>query len=155
MACKLFEHRLNDLEDFAGGTLEGAALAEVGHHVAECAPCREEVDAARACGALLREAFEPAGEPSGVFWQRVQAGIRAATSPGEFWTSLEWLARRLAWGAALAVLLLGAFAAAEDYQKLREWAQATEIRELFPEPAQQPASNEELLITLSEGRQKR
>lgn len=155
MACKQYEDRLSNLEDLLDGNLQGTARDELTRHLDECASCREEVEAARECSLLLREGLEPAPEPSGAFWYRVQAGIRTALSPGDFWTSLEWLARRLAWGAGLAVLVLGAFAAAEDYAKLREWARSSEIRELFPEPAQQPASNEEVLLTLAEGRQKR
>lgn len=149
MACGVYEARLNLLEDFVGGALSPAETDEVRAHVEHCAACREEVEAARAAGVLLRTAFPPTVEPSGAFWFRVQAGIRTAVaeqnSGQEFWRTLEFLARRLAWTAALVVALLAGYAVLTHNMN----GVQAEAREIFPEPSQQPASQEEVLLSLA------
>ena len=147
MACNLYEHRLHELEDYLDGRLAGAALDSLSAHLAQCASCRADVEAARECGALLRGVLAPAAEPSGAFWFRVQAGIRSAAEGGyDFWASLELLARRLAWTATLALVLLGGYVVStEVMERNHSSAQA----EFFPEPNQQPADREEVLLTLA------
>jgi len=157
MACKEYEERLNLLEDYVGGPeasgLSTAEREQVRAHLAVCAACREEVEAARAGRELFRAAFAPTDEPTsvlaGAFWFRVRAGIRTAVDQegrGDFWNSLELLARRLAWTAALAVALLAGYATI-TWQTVD--AERTESREIFPEPAQQPSNQEEVLLTLA------
>jgi anti-sigma factor RsiW len=150
MACREYEDRLNLLEDYAGkpeaSGLTAAEKEQVWAHLAACAACREDVEAARAGGELLRSAFAPTGEPSAAFWFRLRAAIRTATDAsarGDFWPSLEFLARRLAWTVALAVVLLAGYATL-TYEAVD--AQG-EVREIFPELAQ-PSSQEEVLLTL-------
>lgn len=154
MACKEYEHRLNLLEDYLGAP-EGSELSaeereQVHAHLAVCAACREEVELARVSGELFRAAYAPTGEPAGVstgtFWLRVRAGIRAADQEGrgDFWSSLEMLARRLAWTVALVVTLLAGYASL-THQVVD--AQG-EVREIFPELAQ-PRNQEEVLLTLA------
>lgn len=146
--CKEYEARLELLEDFLAGTLGVAGLEQVCAHLAICSVCREEIEAAREAGGLLRSAFAPAGEPGGAFWMRVRAGIRRAEGkavPQEFWGSLELLARRLVWTAALVVALLGGYAIlTHDVVS----PQRVEAREIFPEPSQ-PENEEEVLLTLA------
>jgi len=155
MACKEYEEQLNLLEDYVGGPeasgLSAAEREQVGAHLAVCAACREEVEAARAGRELFRAAFAPTGEPAsvlaGIFWFRVRAGIRTAVEQegrGDFWDSLELLARRLAWTVALVVVLLAGYATL-THQVVD--AQG-EVREIFPELAQ-PSNQEEVLLTLA------
>lgn len=151
MACKEYEGRLNLLEDYAGDPvasgLSAAEREQVRVHLEACAACREEVEAVRAAGELLRAAFTPVGEPGATFWFRVRAGIRTAADQGvrgDFWGSLEWLARRLAWTVALALLLLAGYATL-THQTVD--AQG-EVREIFPELTQ-PSNQEEVLLTLA------
>lgn len=150
MACEQYRDRLHELEDWLSGTLERPAREQVDRHLVECAACREELELARECATLLRNSLEPAAEPSGAFWFKVQAGIRRAGSVNDFWASLEWVARRLAWSAGLAVLLLGAYALENDFQFLSR-ATNGEVAEIFPEPTQQPSNDEEVLMTLAGG----
>ncbi len=151
MACKEYEERLNLLEDYVGGPeasgLSAVEREQVRAHLTVCAACREEVEAARAGGELFRATFSPTGEPSGAFWFRVRAGIRTTVDQrarGDFWNSLELLARRLAWTVALVVMLLAGYATLTH--KVVD-AQG-EVREIFPELAQ-PSNQEEVLLTLA------
>jgi len=150
MVCKLYEGRIQELEDYVGGQLTGSVPDELASHLERCELCRAEVEQARECGALLRSALVPAGEPGAAFWQRVRAGIRAAAGrQGDFWGSLERLSRRLAWSAALAVALLIAYGAVTDFREPPGTpAQQAEVGEIFPEGNQPPVNQEEFLLTL-------
>ena len=142
MACKRYEKRLHEFEDFLHDELPEAAREELRSHLAECVVCHGEVQLARECAGLLRSAIEPAAEPEAAFWYRVRAGIHASARAQDFWGSLEFVARRLAWTAALAVLLLAGI------EVVRIVAPpSTEAREIFPEPSQ-PANQEEVLLSL-------
>ncbi len=149
MACQEYEGRLGDLEDYREGTLSGAKAAEVGAHLQVCPACREEVEAARGAARLLRAAFDPVEERA-TFWFRVLAGIRAAQERQEFWGTLELLARRLAWSATFALFLLTGYLVAQNGFGPRATAPpSSEVREIFPEPVQQPSDQEEVLLTLA------
>jgi len=157
MACTEYEHRLSLLEDYASGPeasgLSAAETEQVRAHLVACAACREEVELVRAGSELLRAVFTPASESAsvlaGTFWFRVRAGIRTVMEQGtrsDFWNSLEMLARRLAWTAALVALLLAGYA---TIARQTVDAERTASREIFPEPAQQPSNQEEVLLTLA------
>jgi anti-sigma factor RsiW len=156
MACPDYDAQLNLLEDYLEGTLSAAETERVRAHLTVCVSCREDVEVARAGGELLRGVFAPTGEPAalvaGTFWFRVRAGIRASLAgrrgPIDFWNSLELLARRLAWTAALVVTLVGGYATVT--RQVVQDAERTEVRDIFPEPTQQPSSQEEVLLTLAE-----
>lgn len=146
MPCRDFEASAHLLEDYLSGKLAEPAAPELRAHLAVCATCREEVESARECGVLLRSAFAPAAEPGGAFWFRVLAGIRASAPQGDFWSTLETLARRLAWSAALTSILLAGYVVTSDSPREPAAAQL----ETFPEPAPQPADSNEALVALVE-----
>jgi len=150
MACQEYEGRLDDLEDYREGQLSDAKAAEVRAHLEVCSACREELEAAREAARLLRAAFDPVEKPASAFWVRVQAGIRAAQERQGFWGTLELFARRLVWSAALVLVLLTGYVAAQNGFRPRAVAPpASEVREIFPEPVQQPSDQEEVLLTLA------
>ena len=81
MRCQRFEARF---EDFLGG----APDSELENHLSACENCRAALDDSRLAGDLLREAWEPASEPSQAFLANVMARIHQeemrAKSPAAF-----------------------------------------------------------------------
>src|SRR5580700_6741563 len=82
MRCRKFESRF---EDYLGG----AADSELHDHLTVCQDCRAALEDSRLAGSLLREAWEPASEPSQAFLANVMARIHReeerAKSPAAFW----------------------------------------------------------------------
>jgi len=149
MRCRKFEARL---EDYLGG----AADSELEAHLTHCADCRTALEDSRLAGNLLREAWEPASEPSRAFLANVMARIRVeearAKSPAAFWTPFEFLASRLSLTAAVLLLALSVYLVEFAPRRI---VLPTSIRtELsasdFPQPPGDPVSNEEVLISLAE-----
>ena len=163
MACSEYEKQLEVLEDYASGALTDPEAEKIRGHLETCALCRDEVEVARAGGELLRAAFpsspgwEPDGPQASAFWYRVRAGLSAAggsASGGDFWRTLEWMARRLAWTAALVVALLGGYTVLAHQLSDGAWRESAARSEaasaMAEELAQQPSDNEEALLTLAE-----
>ena len=147
-ACAAYEVRL---ESHLDGTENPAAAREVMAHLEHCAACREALEDARLARELLREGREPTAEPSGAFATRVLATIRVELDTRQqFWRPLEALASRLALVAAMALLVLAGYVF--EFHPARNVARVssqTEVSEGLPEPANQPASQDEVLMTLS------
>jgi hypothetical protein len=149
MACRKFEAQL---EDF----LDGAQDSELTGHLAECAHCRGALDDSRLAGTLLREAWEPASEPSQAFLVNVMARVRQeearAKSPAAFWAPLEFLASRLSLTAAVVLLALSVYLV--EFAPQRNVILGSIRTELsasdFPQPPADPVSNEEVLQSLAE-----
>jgi hypothetical protein len=147
--CGNWEARL---EDF----LEGGSDFEVHQHLNQCAACRAALEDSRLAGDLLREALEPASEPSGAFLNGVMAKIREEKarleSPAAFWRPLELLASRLALTAALVLFALSAYLV--ELAPGRNAVQVPNQTEIsaseLPQPPQDPVSNEEVLQSLAE-----
>ena len=147
--CQEFEARF---EDYLGG----APDTELDRHMAQCEDCRSALEDARLAGDLLREAWEPASEPSSTFLANVMARIREeelrAKSPAAFWAPLEFLASRLSLTAA--VVLLGLSVYLVEFAPHRTVTLGSVRTELsasdFPQPPSDPDSNEEVLQSLAE-----
>jgi hypothetical protein len=149
IGCQKFE---SHFEDYLGG----APDPELEKHLAHCEDCRSALDDSRLAGDLLREAWEPAGEPSRTFLTNVMANIRQEQSRLEsraaFWTPLEFLASRLSLTAAVLLLALSVylmeFAPRQSVQlgSIRTELSASDI----PQPPGDPVSNEEVLQSLAE-----
>ena len=147
--CRKFEARFED-------HLSGVPDSELDDHLIHCAGCRTALEDSRLAGNLLREAWEPASEPSRAFLANVMARIHQeearAKSPAAFWTPFEFLASRLSLTAAVLLLVLSVYLVEFAPRRI---VLPTSIRtELsandFPQPPGDPVSNEEVLQSLAE-----
>ena len=149
MQCRRYEARLEDY-------LNGAGDSGLEEHLSQCASCRMALEDSRMAGTLLREAWEPAGEPGSAFLAGVMARIREeqmrAQSPAAFWNPLEFLASRLSLTAAMLLLALSVYLA--EFTPRRTAAPPSPQSEMsatdFPQPPGDPVSNEEVLQSLAE-----
>lgn len=147
--CRKFEARF---EDYLGG----APDSELDEHLIHCGDCRAAVEDSRLAGNLLREAWDPASEPTPEFLAKVMARIQQETarakSPAAFWTPLEFLASRLSLTAAVILLALSVYLM--EFAPQRSNPLGTIRTELsasdFPQPPGDPVSNEEVLQSLAE-----
>ena len=149
MRCRKFEARF---EDYLGG----APDSELDDHLTRCAECRAAVEDSRLAGNLLREAWEPASEPSRAFLANVMARIHQeearVKSPAAFWAPFEFLASRLSLTAAVVLLALSVYLV--EFAPNRSVSLGSIQTELsasdFPQPPGDPDSNEEVLQSLAE-----
>ena len=147
--CRKFEARF---EDYLGG----APDSELDDHLTHCGDCRTALEASRLAGNLLREAWEPASEPSRAFLGNVMARIHReearAKSPAAFWAPLEFLASRLSLTAAVLLLALSVYLV--EFAPNRSVTLSSIRTELsagdIPQPPGDPVSNEEVLQALAE-----
>lgn len=150
MECRKFESRF---EDYLGGAPDSALEA----HLTRCEQCRAALGDSRQAGELLREAREPASEPSQGFAANVMARIHQqetrAKSLVAFWAPLEFLATRLSLTAAVVLLALSVYLV--EFAPHRSIAMGSIRTELsasdIPQPPADPVSNEEVLQSLAEG----
>ncbi len=147
-SCKAYEAKL---EDLLNGVASSATSDELNAHLQDCPACREAFEAATFGRELLREALRPVPEPHSAFATRVIGAIRAEESRRQqFWRPLEALASRLALTAAAALLLLGAYVyEVAPSAKRGSVATQAEVTDGFPQPAKQPATDDEVLLTLA------
>jgi hypothetical protein len=147
--CEKFEARFEDY-------LSGAPDPELDGHLAHCQECSAALEDSRFAGNLLREAWEPASEPSQAFLANVMARIHQeearAKSPAAFWAPLEFLASRLSLTAAVVLLALSVYLV--EFAPHRNVSLGSIRTELsasdFPQPPGDPVSNEEVLQSLAE-----
>jgi hypothetical protein len=122
-------------------------------HLQGCPDCRQALSDALLAGKLMRHARYPEIASSPAFVTRVMASIREATqaAPSAIWRPLELLASRMALVAAMVLLLLSiylrVFAPARGGAAVNASA---EIGAVLPEPPDQPADADEVLISLSD-----
>ena len=154
MVCKEMEGQVEELEELLEGRLKAERAAEIKRHVAGCAACREALAEAEVCARLLRGGLERAVSGGDRIWTGVAGRIRMEEArlqkAGEFWNPLEALALRLAWSAGLAVALLATYAATfEAPRRARGGSRTAEICEICTDPVQEPATQDEVLLSLS------
>ncbi len=95
----------------------GSAFSDVEAHLAACRNCSEEVGAMRAQAALFRALRTPAPvELRRDLYAGILNRIEAQTARPSVWTLFadSLFARRLAWGAASALFLLGSYLVTPD-----------------------------------------
>jgi hypothetical protein len=147
--CRKFEARL---EDFLAGAPDG----ELSEHLAGCERCSVALEDSRLAGSLLREAWDPASEPSQAFLANVMARIHQEEarqkSPAAFWAPLEFLASRVSLTAAVILLALSVYMV--EFAPRRPVSLGPAPTELsandLPQPPGDPVTNEEVLQSLAE-----
>jgi anti-sigma factor RsiW len=155
MSCSAYRDREYLLEDYAGGALTAEAAAEVRAHLAACAECRAGVQAARFSAQMLRASLEPTARPSGAFWTRLNARLREEEEKlqqgADFLPALEWLARRLALGAGMAVLAMGGFVVGSELAPSQRpvMEEQAEVREMVPRPQPPASDHNDVLVSLA------
>lgn len=149
LRCGKFEARF---EDYLGGAPDSV----LEDHLTRCEDCRSALEDSRLAGNLLREAWEPASEPSRAFLANAMARIRQeevrAKSPAAFWAPLEFLASRLSLTAAVVLLALSVYLVEfAPRQSVSLGPIRTELSASdMPQPPGDPVSNEEVLESLAE-----
>lgn len=146
------------LEDYLSGELDAGAAERFLAHLNRCTACREAFEMVRLSSRIVRAAREPQADPGPGFSLRVMAAIREEgarrAAGGAFWRPLESLAWRLAVTAALVLAFLLGYGLRASFAPARptppQVALQPEVRDIFPEPIQQPASRDEVLISMAE-----
>ncbi|MGH9702369.1 MAG: anti-sigma factor family protein [Candidatus Acidiferrales bacterium] len=149
-ACKEYESLL---EDQLEGQLNPVSQSRVAAHLAACPACREAFEDARTGSELLRLSHQPTADPGEFFPGRVMALIRAEEKAraGSFWRPLETLAWKLSLSAALALVLLTGYEMVSlVHLQSAPAARQFEMRELFPDPVQQPTGRDDVLVAIAE-----
>ena len=150
--CRKYQVRMEDHLGAAPGAVESDL--ELTAHLRGCARCRESFAAAQLSGCLF-SAEEPEVQPSEAFVTRVMASIREEQvrllAPVAVWRPLEALASRFALVAAVVLLALSVFLG-EFAPALRQpdMGATAEVTGDWPEPPAQPATQDEVLMSLSE-----
>jgi hypothetical protein len=153
--CDKYQVRM---EDCLGAAPEAADL-ELAAHLRGCRKCREAFAAAELSGRLFAGAGELEVRPSEAFVTRVMASVREAEArrlgPAAVWSPLEALASRFALVASVVLLalsvFLGEFSPALRQTQVASTATATSATEIvndWPEPPAQPATQDEVLLSL-------
>ena len=151
--CVTYQVRIEDMLGASPETIESDA--ELAAHLRQCTRCREGLAAAQLSERFFSAASEPPVQPSDAFVTRVMASIREEEArlavPSAVWRPLEVLASRFALVAAVVLLALSVFLG-EFGQALRQpeiaTANTTEITGDWPEPPAQPATQDEVLMSL-------
>jgi hypothetical protein len=153
-ACSKYEPVL---EDYLEGVLDQAGAEAAGRHLQDCAGCSSAFEHAAGSVKLLRIG-EPSGEPDAAFARNVMARIRSTEQErtaerAGFWQPVVALGWRFAATATLAVgVLVSCDIGLSHYARLNvATARSVEGIELFaPEPANPPASKDEVLMMVAE-----
>lgn len=150
--CRKYQVRMEDHLGAAPQAVESDL--ELTAHLRGCARCREAFAAAQLSGRLF-SAEEPEVQPSEAFVTRVMATIREEQArllaPATAWRPLEAMASRFALVAAVVLLALSVFLG-EFSPALRQpdMSATTEVTGDWPEPPVQPATQDEVLMSLAE-----
>ncbi len=157
-SCKELEPAWEAYLDYrAGGSSSWSSAVpaeELEAHLHQCSACHEAVEAARLARRLLRDAIAPVPMPGSGFTARVMSSIRTEEAQREraaaSWRPLEFLASRLALTAAVLLLVLSAYLYGTSPVRVRqEGSPVRVVSENFPEAPREPATKDEVLLTLA------
>lgn len=146
------------LEDYLSGDLPRAEAERLVAHLSDCTACRDALEDARLSSRLVGKVFDPVEEPGPAFTHLVMAKINAAEAwvreQRNFWRPFEAIAWRLAFSAALALVLMFAYAlqfnnagAAVAAPTPTAFAQPTDS---FTSPSAVPSSDDDVLLAIAE-----
>jgi hypothetical protein len=136
---------------------------ELAAHLRACDKCHAAFAAAELSARLFEGIEEPAVQPSDVFVTRVMASVREAeaslSAPAAVWRPLEALASRFALVSAVALLALSVFLGefspalrqaevANTSEVVTSTTTGVEMTSDWPEPPAQPATQDEVLMSL-------
>ncbi len=156
-SCGWFREDLRSLLEETPAALRVEELLESGggelrEHVSRCALCGTLLRDAIAARKLLREAFVPAVVPD-TFASRVMAEIRARERAVPMvaypWAAVQALAARVAWIAALVLLIASTWVYQRNVPPPNP-APPDTAADRFPEPPPQPSNLDEVLVSLAE-----
>jgi predicted anti-sigma-YlaC factor YlaD len=156
--CRKYQGRM---EECLGAAHLAESDPELAAHLTECSPCREAFAAAELSARLFSEGAMPPVPSDEAFVTRVMATIRQHdamdAAPAAVWRLLESFASRFALVASIALLALSVFLG-EVSPALRQTetvatgvigtAISTEVTGDWPEPPAQPATQDEVLLSL-------
>jgi hypothetical protein len=154
-ACRKYQIRMEDRLGAAPQAVESDPQLDA--HLRECSKCREAFAAAELSSRLFVGVEEPEVRPSEAFVTRVMASVREAeaslSAPAAVWRPLEALASRFALVAAVVLMALSVFLgefspALRQTDVISTGATITEVTSDWPEPPAQPATQDEVLMSL-------
>ena len=153
--CRKYQARMEDCLGAAPLAVESDP--ELAAHLRECGKCREAFAAAELSARLFAGVEVPDVQPSEAFVTRVMASVREQemhlSDSVAVWRPLEVLASRFALVAAVVLLALSVFLG-EFSPALRQADVVTttttgaEVSSDWPEPPAQPATQDEVLMSL-------
>ena len=153
--CRKYQMRMEDCVGAGPQAVESDQ--ELAAHLRECEECRQGFAAAELSGGLFSPAMGSEIQPSEQFVTRVMASIREhealLSDLAPEWRPLEALASRFALVAAVVLLALSVFLgefspALRQPEPVSTGAATTEITSDWPEPPAQPATQDEVLMSL-------
>ena len=153
--CYNYQARMEDCLGAAPIAIEPDP--ELAAHLRGCGKCREAFTAAERSARLFAGVEKPDVQPSEAFVTRVMASIREAeanlSAPAAVWRPLEVLASRFALVSAVVLLALSVFlgefsAALRQPDVVTSTTTGAEVSSDWPEPPAQPATQDEVLMSL-------
>jgi hypothetical protein len=158
-SCRRHEKDLRMLSDeapegFALEALIERAGSRLRDHLLGCEPCRMLLRDSLEGRRLIREAYSPVGDPGITFTRRVMAEIRSLEAQGSraanLWAAVQTLASRVAWVAALVLLVVSGWLYENRATQPVPVATQETAADRFLEPMPQPANPDEVLVSLAE-----
>jgi hypothetical protein len=155
--CACGEYELL-LEDYLDGVLEGAGTRKLAEHLKSCIGCSQALADASAASRWLRGFAEPAPEPSPAFARIVMVRIRAENEkrgPTNFWEPFVSLAWKFATTAALALVIMLAYASHSNTATISNTSMAAvttsgDVQDMLTPTSSVPASRTELIQMVTE-----
>ena len=131
-----------------------SAEPPVREHVMICEGCRAELSDALLVRRLLRGNVPATADPGRIFSTRVMNAIAeeefGRRSPGGAWVAVPRLAARLAWASAIVLLLASSWLYEQRPARAVNSGAKNASTDVFLEPAPQPSTRDEVLLSLAE-----
>jgi hypothetical protein len=147
----------NAAEGHSAEELSAQAGPRLRDHLAGCAACRMLLQDSLEGRDLMRAAYRPTKELDSGFARRVMATIRSLeaerSSAANLWVAVQTLATRVAWVAALVLLVASGWLYQQRTAQAPPASGQDYTSDRFLEPAPQVASPDDALASLGEGQE--